>query len=866
MSSPYPDPSQTNIDAAFSNAEALFNQRRFDEALGIYQNVLAALETRHGPSHPELAYPLQRLGDCHHALNQFRDSLPLYQRLLTIGDKILGLSHPDMLNLMLKIARTQEMIGSFQESRKTYETLLPIIEASRGANDPLFKSSREGYELIIARIDENKRAADAWRESSQSGKQEAVQAISENSGIPIPGVAQEPGFPHSINSIDSQNQGMNIEVPDRAADPAAFEMAGKGNANSSHGSFGPFPGSGTFGAGGLPPSPPTAPPQPPPPVPSSAPPQVASAPQIPGTFPGSSQRQAPPAPPSMPAMPPSSPPPGPSSNYPAAGQAPFPPAGSNVPVDSGNLPSVPPGVVPPQSFENSPPPWAQQPASPQAIPEQSPEHMQQVPVNSVGPIPAIPGEDAMYSEDLGFESRKSDPSNDPYLDHLASRVTSLTPPDKLPPDPIKMSGAWHGADVIASFDKSVGKDKSSEDSYRDMEDEEFDPDYEDEETQVEERSQKLRAARTAASKSEGIVSIVRSFKEYLISGLALLIVGVAGYFFFTHTEQKGPALVPKAIESTASLAKEAHSYVTPDRGRRLTLDGSGSCTLHHDALGIKVPYNFYDSNPSTMALQSVDSLLERQHWFKEIPEGLEDEQGVVLYSSQSPDFKVLQELEKMKQTVSIWYQRTGSYPSELVKIPKGVFAYTNPFTSVKEEMKINFVRFSQIQGRTLQEMVKTGQSITGDGALEKGRIIGYIQMENETGSNNMKAVAFYMRAVNRHGQFFTSSKPGEKLFVGFKGGVDDGNDITFKEQPRLYRVDKPTKVWISKLPQVPLPLIHRSLPIVLGFLGFFLFLRSLMLAPGQSPDNNANKTFRLCGWVLIILTIVVVALQFMLWR
>lgn len=742
MTSPYPDPSQINIDAAFSNAESLFAQRRFQEALGIYQNVLSALETRYGPAHPELAYPLQRLGDCFHALSQYRDALPLYQRLLSIGEKILGRSHPDMVNLLIKIARTQEMIGSFQESRKSYETALSLIEGAAGVNHPLYKSTMSAYELILARIDENKKAAVAWRENSRSGPQSAVSPVSGGGSeqIPLPGTPAVPSY------------GMDMEVSDRQSGADAFESA-----------------------------------------------------------------------PAMPA-------------------------------------GMPFGGAPPQI------PFNQPPQMPPQMPQVPP-----VPFNSAGPVSEIPSSFSHPSSRMGFEQRRNDPSNDPYLDHLASRVTSLTPPEKLPQDPIKASGVWHGADVMAALEAQSQSQSNSQVKSGSpvLDDDEFDPDYEDEATieqESEKRSQKLRAARTAVSKSEGVVSLVRSFKEYIVSVVALVVVVGAGYYFFSHTEQKPSSLVSKKIEHTDSLAQAKLVYVTPDNGLRLNLDGISTCTLFRESDGIKVPYNFYDGSPASLAMQMMDSVLERQHWFREIPEGLEDQQGVVLYSGQSPDARVLSEMRRLKGTVLAWYQRNGTFPSELVKIPKGVFSYTNAFSGVKEDMKVVIVRFGQIRGKNLRELLRSGESITGDALKEKGKITGYILMEIKPGASDLQSVAFYLRGMNRHGEYFRSSHSGEFLFLGYKGGVEDGNELIMAEEPRLYRVEKPTKVWISRVPQVPLGLIHHSLPVVLGFLGLFLFLRSLMLAPGQSPDNSTNKTLRLCGWVLIIITMVIVVLQFLLWK
>lgn len=875
MTSPYPDPGQTNIDSAFSNAEALFAQRRFEEAMDVYTNVLSALETQFGQSHPELAFPLQRLGDCYHHMNRYRESLPIYLRLLSIGETVLGKKHPDMLNLMIKVSKTQELIGSFQDSKKSYEMALHFIGSALGTGSDLYVSTHREYEEIVNRISENKRAADAWRE----GSSESIENPLNQSGPPqtSPAFGNNPSVP----PLPGTGGNNDIEVPNTQAKASAWDNSPPIQQNSSGGVFGGAPPMTNQPVqpqphqspppqaqpsleppayGGAPaanPGGPMPPPQniaSPVPIPAGKPiPPNLSEPHITdqpdwskSTRPGA--QNSPPNPNFPPGGPPQQVPGGaaelpPQQNNslpPHLGGAPqAPPAASHQ--NQGQLPKPPPGVA--VHDDNELPPWATGPGAAGRV-------------NSVGPVESIPQGDSMQTHSLPHEKRRNDPSNDPYLDHLATRVSDLTPEEE--EELIKKSGAWHGADIMSSIELEKMATGTS-----DQEEEEEDLD-EVKEFMYQQKSQKLRATRSAVNKSSNLIEIVRGLQEYLLYGITLIVVVVAGFYFFSSTKEQKPRLVAPRIIDTAKLEVHKHVYVTPDMTHKLILDGIGNCTLYHEDLGIQVTYNDYEVSVPVMCNQVFDSLLERQYWFGQVTDGLVTEHGVMLYSTQSPDWKVLSELRRFKGLISQWYQVSGSFPGDLKQIPKGHFSYVNPYSGKTEEMQVSMIRYAQTPGREIKGQILRGERILNDNKMLPGKIYGYILVD--TKSADQKGTAFYIRGVNHHKRFFEISKFGQHLVIGYKNGKYDGNEHITENEPQLYRVEKPTKVWISRMPQIPLGLIHHSLPISLGLLAFFFILRSTMLAPGQKADNYLNKTLRMAGIMLVLLTLAVIVVQFFLWR
>lgn len=486
--------------------------------------------------------------------------------------------------------------------------------------------------------------------------------------------------------------------------------------------------------------------------------------------------------------------------------------------------------------------------------------------------------------------RRNDPSNDPYLDHLASRVNDLHSQQGTgPQSPIhnifaqrqdgpggpgsaQDDSGWHDGGSIPmarqeSFEsgsqRSVrkGGPPIAEDGHQDG----FEEEYDDQESSTVLALREISASRDVVSKSDGMVSAIRSLKEFLIPTLVLLFLIGGGVFLYMNNPIKPPEFVKPAVVAEDVALGPSEIYMTPCGSMRVSIGSSGRCVINDDNLGMHLPYMVYDSSVTAMALQWIDSVMERQFWFVEIPEGLRSESGVVLYKMDSPDAKVLMTARDLYQKVGNFYLGTGSFPSELVKNSESQFKYLNPFTNAQEDLKIYSVRYEVFKDKPVREFLMTDGLIAGEKPPTRGQIVAYAMLKLDP-DHKFTTTAFYIRAANRNGQFFQTRKGGEVLLFGWNGREAAGNDKPMNTDSRVYVPHKSTKVWLARNQFLPIFFIHFSVPIVLAMAAGLLFWRSLMVRPGQNKNNPVNKSFRLASYVFMIITAFVVGAQYFLWR
>lgn len=485
--------------------------------------------------------------------------------------------------------------------------------------------------------------------------------------------------------------------------------------------------------------------------------------------------------------------------------------------------------------------------------------------------------------------RRNDPSNDPYLDHLASKVNDFHSQQGTgPQSPIQNifaqrqdgpggpapgdDSGWHDGGSIPmarqeSFESGSqrpvrkGGPPISEDGYQDG----FEEDYDDQESSTVLALREISASRDVVSKSDGMVSAIRSVKEFLIPTLVLLFLIGGGVFLYMNNPIKPPEFVKPAVVAEDVALGPSEIYMTPCGSMRVSIGSSGRCVINDDNLGMHLPYMVYDSSVTAMALQWIDSVMERQFWFVEIPEGLRSESGVVLYKMDSPDAKVLMTARDLYQKIGNFYLGTGSYPSELVKNSESQFKYLNPFTNAQEDLKIYSVRYEIFKDKPIREYLMTDGLIAGERPPTKGQIVAYAMLKLDP-DHKFTTTAFYIRAANRNAQFFQTRKGGEVLLFGWDGRKACGNNKPDSTDSRVYVPHKSTKVWLARNQFLPIFFIHFSVPIVLAMAAGLLFWRSMMVRPGQNKNNPVNKSFRLASYVFMIITAFVVGAQYFLWR
>lgn len=479
--------------------------------------------------------------------------------------------------------------------------------------------------------------------------------------------------------------------------------------------------------------------------------------------------------------------------------------------------------------------------------------------------------------------RKSKP--DPYLEHLAAKVADLKAqaqgiemehdpglPSAFRPgggDP-KGSG-WHDAIGVPAEPRAMSQEIRRNGSPVVLEDatayDDVGDGYDYDQGVYEPKppsATKVRTSRAAATKSEDLVSNVRAFKEYLIPVVVLLIVVIGGYFFITTTTARPPATPAEAVVAPNQQSDEKKVvYATPDNSMRLAL-GTRDCAFVDGTTLMNVPCAIYDGGWSTAAMQLVDSIMERQIWFNHTPEGLVTDTGTILFEQNAPEGNVMKAMNGMAIAANGYFLRGVGYPTKAQQIQTQVFVYANPFTGVTDLVKLQNIPETRSNRTEIMGSLQNGALLLGEEKFSKGEVRAYGISENAAGTE--KGLGFFVRGADRNGNFFKVRDTGQTVTLGFLEGKDVSNcKIQVDMQTTLTTPTKPTKVWIAKNQNLPIFVIYHSLPISMAILAFLCFWRSLMVAPGQDPDNAVNRTFRICSYVAIALCLITAGIQYAMW-
>ena len=487
----------------------------------------------------------------------------------------------------------------------------------------------------------------------------------------------------------------------------------------------------------------------------------------------------------------------------------------------------------------------------------------------------------------GETGRKS--KADPYLDHLAAKVADLKAQKSYmeqvnePPPPTStgaaQSSGWHEAISMPVAERNLSQEvapvrrKTLPNIDEGAEIGGFEESAADEmdERERSAANKKVITARAVAGKSEGLVSNVRALQEYLIPVVVLVILGVGGYFFLSTTTARAPgpttdgtaAVAPGKIDSKKTV------YASPDNSMRLAV-GTRDCTLVDGKTLINVPCVLYDGSWSHAAMQIIDSLMEKQIWFNQLPEGMVTENGTVLFDTKAPDRQVMEKMNSIALSAnSIATLNGGNYPTKQNQIQSQAFVYVNPITGQSGPqngvLKLQVLRQTSNNQKEIIDSLSSGALLGGEQKFNRGEIRMYVL--GDTSSGTEKGVGVFVRGADRSGNFFRVHDSGQVVVFGFLGGKDASNSHLQGADPNMVPTTplKPTKVWIAQKQQLPIFVIYHSFPIAMALIAFLTFWRSLMVAPGQDPGNAANRTFRLIAYGAIGLGVISAIIQYTFW-
>ena len=119
---------------------------RFDEAIELFEWVLADRVRVLGPDHPKTLTTCNNLAVAYHSAGRFDEAIELFEWVLADRVRVLGPDHPDTLATRNNLAFAYHSAGHFDEAVNAWEKLLPDCRRVLGLEHPLTKQVEKNLE------------------------------------------------------------------------------------------------------------------------------------------------------------------------------------------------------------------------------------------------------------------------------------------------------------------------------------------------------------------------------------------------------------------------------------------------------------------------------------------------------------------------------------------------------------------------------------------------------------------------------------------------------------------------------------------------------------------------------------------------
>jgi tetratricopeptide (TPR) repeat protein len=96
---------------AFNQGQALYEARRYEQAIPNWRKALELGEQEFGPDHPTTAVLIDNLAGLYHDQGRYAKAEPLFKRALAIREKALGPDHPDVAVSLNNLALLYKIQG-----------------------------------------------------------------------------------------------------------------------------------------------------------------------------------------------------------------------------------------------------------------------------------------------------------------------------------------------------------------------------------------------------------------------------------------------------------------------------------------------------------------------------------------------------------------------------------------------------------------------------------------------------------------------------------------------------------------------------------------------------------------------------------
>ena len=137
---------------------------RFDEAIELFEWVLADRVRVLGPDHPKTLTTCNNLAVAYHSAGRFDEAIELYERVLADQERVLGPDHPDTLITRSNLAGAYRSVGRFDEAIELFEWVLADRVRVLGPDHPDTLATRNNLAFAYHSAGHFDEAVNAWEE------------------------------------------------------------------------------------------------------------------------------------------------------------------------------------------------------------------------------------------------------------------------------------------------------------------------------------------------------------------------------------------------------------------------------------------------------------------------------------------------------------------------------------------------------------------------------------------------------------------------------------------------------------------------------------------------------------------------------
>lgn len=350
---------------------------------------------------------------------------------------------------------------------------------------------------------------------------------------------------------------------------------------------------------------------------------------------------------------------------------------------------------------------------------------------------------------------------------------------------------------------------------------------------------------TLAEANSRTLDMLKSRAVALVPTFLVLTVLGIGTFFLLKLGRQATDTPPPANQPQMLVKK----FATADGARQVELVANDKAVseVRLKYAGVKQPLStpFLEIGPDPLDFlkATLSCLSKKDIWFEETKEGLRDEKGVVYYALNAPEFAIVNQMRKIKDSATKWYYGGTGYPTKAEYVNS--FPYVNPFAGANYHPKLTFHRLATPDGRMIlmepgrgdPNLYKSLQAPESslwlmEPALAPGEIHCLsVQRDYE----NPAGRDFYIHCCDRNGKLIYGSDPSKVLLVG----LHNGNSLEMPIRDSLpTSKSRLVRFCLVKLPPGTNLLMMRLLfPCSLMGLGF------ICLAAGYLTKPNNDKGF-----------------------